>query len=280
MTALFALVRAAHFASLLTVFGAQALLAQTGAATDDRLKRLLRGAAVAALASAILWFVFAAAGMAGHLSATVLATVVAGTAFGHVFVARAVLLALLTWLARRRGTHALPALIAGVALALLGLTSHPAVEGAISVFAIRAAFDALHLLAAGYWTGGLVVLAFTFLPRAQEGAVTLLRRFSGTAAAAVVLLLAAGTINAVVLLDMPGMEWSGTYTALLAAKVVLAFVMVALALTNRFSLLPGLQKGEAEAAETLPFTVLAELGAALTILVLVGFLGLTAPMQM
>ena len=124
------------------------------------------------------------------------------------------------------------------------------------------------------------MLSFALLPRPQDGAVTLLRRFSTTAAAAVALLLLAGTINAVVLLDMPGMAWSGTYTGLLAAKVVLAFAMVALALTNRFSLLPGLEKGEAEAAETIPVMVLAELGAALAILVLVGFLGLTAPMQM
>ena len=56
--------------------------------------------------------------------------------------------------------------------------------------------------------------------------------------------------------------------------------MVALALTNRFGVLPALAQGDREAADTIPLTVLAEFGAALAILLIVGFLGMTAPMQM
>ena len=76
------------------------------------------------------------------------------------------------------------------------------------------------------------------------------------------------------------MNWSGTYVTWLAVKIVLAAVMVALALTNRFGVLPGLARGEAEAQDTIPLTVLAELGCAVLIVIIVGFLGLTAPMEM
>ncbi len=93
-------------------------------------------------------------------------------------------------------------------------------------------------------------------------------------------LVAAGTASAIVILDVPGMRWSDTYVAWLAVKIVLAGLMVALALTNRFGVLPALARGEAEAQDTIPLTVLAELGAALLILLIVGFLGVTAPMQM
>jgi putative copper resistance protein D len=96
----------------------------------------------------------------------------------------------------------------------------------------------------------------------------------------VAVLLLAGTVNAVAILNVRGMPWTDTYVTWLAIKIVLAMVMVALALTNRFGVLPALARGEREAAETIPLTVLAELGAALAILLIVGFLGVTAPMQM
>jgi len=62
--------------------------------------------------------------------------------------------------------------------------------------------------------------------------------------------------------------------------LALAAIMVALALTNRLGVLPGLMHGEADAAETLPLTLSAELIVAGLILLCVGFLGLTAPMAM
>jgi len=96
----------------------------------------------------------------------------------------------------------------------------------------------------------------------------------------VAVLVAAGAANGVFILGQQGMPWNGTYVTLLALKIVLAAVMIALALTNRFGVLPALARGEDEAQDTIPLTVSAELGAAIAILVIVGFLGLTAPMQM
>ena len=74
------------------------------------------------------------------------------------------------------------------------------------------------------------------------------------------ILVVAGTLNGIAILDTRGMAWSDTYLTWLAVKLVLAGLMIALALTNRFGVLPGLARGEAEAAETLPLTVFAELG--------------------
>ncbi|MEI9991244.1 MAG: CopD family protein [Rhizomicrobium sp.] len=288
MTLLFALVRAIHFASLTTVFGASALLAQARriGVTDEHLRKTLMAAAWATPASAILWLCFVGGEMTGDAAAgfepSVAATVIAHSFYGHVFLARVVPLIGLALLCLRGGGYALKAVVAGLALAGLGLTSHAASAGSPQSGYLGAAIDALHLLAAGFWIGGLVVIMPQIVPRIRDTArlVALLTMFSRWGVVSVAVLIAAGTANAVFILDMPGMAWSGTYVTWLAVKIVLAGLMVALALTNRFGVLPALARGDREARDTIPLTVLAELGAALLILMIVGILGLTAPMQM
>jgi len=288
VTLLFALVRALHFASLTTVFGASALLAQSAGigVTGERLRRTLSLAAFVALASALLSLCFVTGEMTGDFAIgfapSAMATVVTSTAYGHVFLLRAVLLIGLALLCLGSGRNAMKAIVAGGALALLGLTSHAAAAGSPRFEYLRAAIDALHLLCAGFWIGGLAVLVPELLPRIGDTVrlVALLRLFSRWGAASVAVLVAAGTANAVLILDVPGMRWSDTYATWLAVKIVLAALMVALALSNRFGVLPALARGDAEAGDTIPLTVLAELGAALLILLIVGFLGVIAPMQM
>ncbi|HEY0107234.1 MAG TPA: CopD family protein, partial [Rhizomicrobium sp.] len=165
---------------------------------------------------------------------------------------------------------------------LVALASHAAAAGAPGLRALRTANDAVHLLAAGFWVGGLAVLVPEIVPRVRDAGqlVALLRLFSRWGTASVAVLVLAGTLDAVAILSSADMGWSGAYIGLLATKIVLAAVMIALALTNRLAVLPALARGEKEAAETIPLTVLAELGGALAILVIVGFLGLTAPMRM
>ena len=288
MTLLFALVRTLHFASLTTVFGASALLGQSAGIGVDggRLRKTISAAAFVALATAILCLGFVAGEMTGDpilgISPSVVAAVVTSTSYGHVFVVRLALLIGLALLCLGGGAHLLKAVVAGAALALLGLTSHAAAAGSPQSEYLRAAIDALHLLAVGFWIGGLVVLVPEIVPRIRNTArlVTLLGLFSRWGVLSVAVLIAAGTANAVVILDVPGMRWSNTYVTWLAVKIVLAGLMVALALTNRFGVLPALARGDTEAQNTIPLTVLAELGAALAILLIVGYLGLTAPMQM
>jgi copper resistance protein D len=288
VTALFAIVRALHFASLMGLFGASALLAQAGGLglPRERLRRPFATAAAVALATAVLSVGFVGGEMMGGDASgfrlDVFATVAFHTGYGHVFLARFALLAGLTWLCAAQARPRNLALTAGAALVLVSLTSHAAAAGPPMLFYARAANDAVHLLTAGFWVGGLALIAPEVAPRIADRArlVALLQLFSRWGVVSVALLLTAGTIDAVTILTMQGMRWSQTYISLLAVKIVLAVVMVAMALVNRSSILPALERGDREAAQTIPLTVLAELGAALAILTIVGFLGLTAPMQM
>jgi putative copper resistance protein D len=284
VTAVFAIVRALHFASLMTVFGASALLYQARAifAAGAKLRRALLLGSLLAMAAAVLCLCFVAAEMSGGalFDPGVLVTVTTQTTYGHVFIARLALLAVLCLLCLG-SNDLLKAAVAGTALGLLGLVSHAAAAGPAQYEYARAATDTVHLLCAGFWVGGLVVLTPEALaPRDLPRLIALLRLFSRWGAISVALLLAAGIANGVFILGVPGMPWNAAYVIWLAVKIVLAAVMVALALTNRFGVLPGLARGEREAEATIPLTVIAELSCATLILLIVGFLGLTAPMAM
>jgi putative copper resistance protein D len=283
VTTLFAIVRALHFASLMTAFGAAMLLALAAPLGVDgaRLRRALISCAVFATATAILWLGFVTQEIAGSALPDAMAAVATKSFYGEVFLVRLVLLLGLCAAMTRAKAFGLKALLAGLALAALGLTSHAAAAGNDAYALPRAINDALHMLTAGFWLGGLVVLATEVLARPRDGARTigLLRLFSRYGTAAVAILLVSGTLNAIAILDV-AMAWSQGYVTLLAIKIVLAGLMVALALTNRFGVLPGLEQGEPEAAETIPLTVVAELSCAVLIVTLVGFLGQMPPMRM
>ncbi len=287
MTAAFALVRALHFASLMGVFGTAALLFQAcGVADAAPWRRPLAAAALLALATAAANLCFAAAEVTGDPAAAIdiraLATVVTQTAYGHILLLRLLALAGLLLVCLADGAFALKTALAGAALALLGLTSHAAASGPPQYAYARAGVDALHLLTAGFWVGGLAVLVREVMvrPRNMARLIALLRLFSRWGAVSVAVLIAAGAANAVLILGQGGMRWSQVYVTWLAVKIVLAALMVALALTNRFGVLPGLARGDKEAADTIPLTVIAELSCAAAILLVVGFLGVTAPMEM
>ena len=214
----------------------------------------------------------------------VLQQIALGTLFGRLALARCALFVtvlIVVWL-RPVLTEAAVSVLAGAALVLLGWTSHAAAAVAADYNALFAVSDALHLLAGGFWIGGLVALIPSVMAKTDDKTelVARLRLFSRWATGAVALLILAGTANAIAILDFRGMRWSVAYLTWLAVKLVLAGIMVALALTNRFAVLPGLIRGEADAAETLPLTLSAELAGAGLILLCVGFLGLTAPMDM
>lgn len=287
MTIAFALIRALHFASVMTIFGATTFqFLSRRILRDSRLRGALAAISVVALLSAVLSLCLASVQMTGDPDAMfdiqVISTVAAQTLYGNIFLVRLALLVGLVLLCVADAAPALKATVSGVALALLALTGHAAAaQGAQFKYAL-AAVDALHLLTAGFWIGGLVALIPSAMARPLDVPmlVQLLRLFSRWGMAAVAILMVAGTVNGIAILDTHGMAWSRAYLTWLAIKLVLAGLMIALALTNRFGLMPGLARGEKEAAETVPLTLFSELGCAALILLAVGFLGLTAPMQM
>lgn len=291
MTGLFAITRALHFFSAMTLFGASAfgLLLRSRLQRETGLPRSLFAlCAAVALLTSLLTIGFVADQMTGSADAifdpALWGTVARDTLYGELALLRAVLFLtflLCAWL-RPEWTLRAGAILGGGALILLGPTSHASRSVAAEYVYLLAANDSVHLLAGGFWLGALVALLPATLakPRDIPELLTRLRLFSAWGMVAVSLLVMAGTANAVAILDMQGMRWSESYLDWLAIKLVLAAVMIALALTNRFGLLPAMARGDTEAGETLPWMLLAELSCAGLILLAVGILGLTAPMQM
>jgi putative copper resistance protein D len=291
VTIFFAITRALHFVSVMMLFGASAFgwLLRAKLKTESRLPRALFALCTAvALVTIVLSLGFVASEMTDNPGAifdgSVVGQVVRETLYGQLALVRFALLALVlpvVWL-RPKWLPEGGTMLAGSALVLLGPTSHASAAVVEPYKYVFAANDGVHLLAGGFWIGGLVALLPAILAKPIDlvHLTAALRLFSRWAMGAVALLVVVGSANAIAILDFRGMAWSLSYLSLLALKLVLAAVMIALALTNRFGLMPGLARGESEAAQTLPFTVIAELGCALAILLVVGILGLTSPMAM
>lgn len=288
MTFLFALVRAAHFLSLMTIFGAEAfrlLLVRLNPPPRSRVPdSVFEWAAIIALVTALLWFLLTTAQATGDPSAMfdshTVWTMATATSFGPFFVARIVACGALCVTVFGPRTRTARLFLSGFALADIAFTGHVAASGPSFVW-LRVANDATHLLAAGFWMGALVELVpFAIANRASpDTLVPPLKMFSGWGMIAVALLILAGAVNTVMILYVEPQRWSPTYLTLLALKITLAGFMVALALVNRFSLLSGIRDGHPEAERNLIGSVVTELATGVIVVVIVGFLGLIAPLN-
>lgn len=271
MTTLAALGRALHDASLMALFGSACLLTLLDAKVPElafESRALAKGrriAAVAALASAPVWLI----GMPGAVRG------VTSSLAGQVLLGRLMLLVLLlaaVWSGRRRAA----AWLAGGALVGIAATGHTAGASPPGMTFIGAANDSIHLLTAAYWIGGLAVLVAMLAERPKAArlreAVAL---FAEWGMITVALLVMTGIINAaMVLLGTPGHD-DLLYAALLALKIILALVMIALAIGNHIRLLPHLaQKG---VAAQLKRRAGWELGLGLTVVGLAALLTLLSP---
>lgn len=266
------------------LFGAASLSALLRARLPGLpLPRLFAGrasAAVLALVAAILSFAFTAAQMAGDAALitdpATLRLAASATLFGHVFLLRTALLLVLLVAILRGAPDRLIAVIAGVALAARVVTSHAAEAGPAQFAVIGVAADALHLLTAGFWIGGLVLLAALFARRPPQLAQAI-GIFAEWGMIAVAVLLMTGMLNAATILlggdghDMP------LYLAVLAAKLACVAAMLALALINHFRLLP--RFADPHAAHRLSVNVRRELALGLLAVLLASLLGLLPPVS-
>jgi putative copper resistance protein D len=150
--------------------------------------------------------------------------------------------------------------------------------------------DILHLIAASIWLGGLVPLVMLMRWMIQsideDGVITLLdvlRRFSSLGLIVVATLVATGALNTYFMLGSFGALFAGDYGRVLMAKLGLFIVMVAFAAVNRLILTPGLGSAAADparavhAARRIHLNALIEIGVGITIIALVGWLGIIAP---
>jgi copper resistance protein D len=142
------------------------------------------------------------------------------------------------------------------------------------------AVQAVHVLAAGAWIGGLFPLTSTLFSaqRSDAPAATFatVRRFSSIAIAAVVAILATGVVN--VLLLKPALVLTSLYARVLGLKLTLVTAMIALAIFNRVHLTRRLNTPSGrEAMRALIRTAVCEGALGFTILAAVAWLGLLDP---
>jgi copper transport protein len=141
-------------------------------------------------------------------------------------------------------TWALAAPVAALAL-LPGLGGHAGVQDPVAVLLPA---NALHVLAAGAWIGGLAVLVAA-LPAATRRLEppdrsrllsATVGRFSGLAPAAVAVLLAGGIAQSLLELGAVGDLWDTAFGRAIAIKAALVVVLLALGALNRRRTLPRL----------------------------------------
>jgi putative copper resistance protein D len=246
--------------------------------------RLFVVAAPLALVSGIVWFCVIAGEMSvdwkGSFDPATLELAGSATRFGRIFLVRLIGMTALCvmCLAARKAASWPVAILAALLLVSLAPVSHAAANGgAIPIF--RAANDGMHLLAAGFWLGGLVILALLIGRYWSEAAALIgpLRIFSGWGAAVVALLVLTGVINALTILPLAAMTIRNPYFDLLLLKIALAAAMIGLASLNRWRFAPALPDGGERGVRHLARSVGLELFLGVSIVAVVGYLGTMAP---
>jgi putative copper export protein/mono/diheme cytochrome c family protein/peroxiredoxin len=217
-------------------------------------------AIIVGLLSGLTWLPLQAAAMSGETvsdaaTPAILGAVLRHTQFGNVLLLRLVLgfimaVALVPCraergLAMQRALFAIAALAAAGGFASLAWAGHAVTTPGI----LHLAADAAHLLAAGVWLGGLVVLGVLFgaawrrIEPSWVGAVAeATRRFSLIGIACVGTLLATGIVNSWFLVGSIPALVGTEYGHLLLVKLALFTLMVGLAAINRFRLTPRLDQ--------------------------------------
>ena len=309
-------VRAIHFAATLSMAGVvfflafvagPALRAAAGrepavALVRRRLARIAWCSLALAVVTGVAWLVLLAAQMserplAAMWSEDVVRTVLFDTDFGHVWLARSALAALLamalypsyftaTRTAQWRRGMALTC--AAALVAALAFAGHAA-AGTGGEGLIQQGADMLHLLAAAAWVGALVPLAVLLGAAAAdrgESSLAMARtatlRFSTLGIVSVATVLATVLLNGWELAGSPAALFGTPYGRLLLAKVALFLLMVAVAAVNRLRLTPRLVHDldasvRRETLRQLRDNSLIEASVAAVILVIVGVLGTLPP---
>lgn len=253
------------------------------------------GLALIAL-SGIAWLVLQTSAMSGRPLGEALAdgliwVVLSQTHFGAVSIVRGAILVLLVvslilpW-TRFRWFGA--PMLSAVLVAAIAWTGHAA--GTVGrIGPIHLAADALHLLAAGAWSGGLVALLLLLREPArhknQNGpsiALHAAQRFSALGIISVGVLLATGLINSWILVGSLRGLVGTDYGQLVLLKVALFAAMLSVAAVNRMRLTPRLgdppgSLPQVEALRKLKRNIVIEIVIGLGVFAVVGVLGTLHP---
>jgi copper transport protein len=173
---------------------------------------------------------------------------------------------------------------AGAAVVLaaigLGITSHAALAEPIAV-----SYPAylVHIVAAAFWFGSLPLLAAALAREPLAKAQAIVARFSTLAVWGVVALLIAGVVLTLAqtgpnLSVWAGPAWTyGGYGWLLAAKLALVAIVLALAIRNKRALTPLLMRRKAEAPMRLRLSIAWEAAVMAAVIALAAALGSSVP---
>jgi len=297
-------VRAIHFAATALVTGslvfrmgvAKPALRLDQAAGKGLWTQSLRIAWIAlavALVSGVIWLLLQAVSMSGlpfgeAMTSQVLSTVVNQTQFGLVTEIRSALaIVLAACLACDRFPLAgWLALAAGLGLtAAIAWTGHAgSTPGELGDLHLAA--DALHLVAAAAWIGGLVPLVLLLAAVRRHHAVAsaslardAAQRFSTLGIVSVATLMATGVVNSWILVGSVHALLVSEYGQLLTLKLVVFAAMLAFAAANRVWLTPQLVSSgsEPEALRQLTRNSVVEIALGFAIFAIVGVLGTMHP---
>jgi putative copper resistance protein D len=300
-------VRTIHFAATATMAGAlmfRAVVAepslrsaeQVDLIVDRRIRALVWICVALSIASGVAWLLLQTSAMSGEtyskaLMSGALVIVLNETQFGLVMKIRLVfVLVLAVCLAYDRFPPVRwlglgSSLCLTVAIAWTGHAgSTPYQLGYLHLTA-----DALHLLAASAWTGGLVSLVLLLAATASHQVETraaleldAVRRFSSLGIVSVATLVGSGIVNGWILVGSFRGLGATTYGRVLMLKVAIFLIMVSVATVNRFFLAPRLALsggGDAQRkwAHGLRRNALVEIVLAFLVFAVVGLLGTLHP---
>ncbi|WP_018317134.1 copper homeostasis membrane protein CopD [Bradyrhizobium sp. WSM2793] len=290
------LVRFVHYGASLVLFGLVLfpLYAYPPVAGRAGLRApaISRSVSLLVLVSGIAWFIGVAASMTDEgMSWDTARFFVTETSFGTVSLLRlGASLAAVAILALRFELHTkkLDLVLVAVCAILLGslaAVGHTQVEDG-QARAAHTFSDALHLLAAGAWLGGLVgLLRLTFASLYGNGptgqACEAAYRFSTMGYTAVAILVVSGLVNSWFLVGSLTNLVATAYGRLLLLKLVLFAAMLGFAGLNRFFVVPTLLRsasaGSKGGLRRLLINMVAELSLGSAIVLIVSLLGTTEP---
>jgi putative copper resistance protein D len=245
--------------------------------------RLTCALAALALVSAGLELMAMAANMGDSLGSAldpqVLSAAVADTTFGRVWLGRIFLaIALLTLTLRARpGRDRAILTLSGLSLASIALTGHSALPGG-GLGGLHRLADAVHLIAAGWWIGGLLALALSAQTLGSK-ATRVLKRFSRLGYVAVAAIVLSGLVKSLILIAPLDRLVTTAYGWTLLIKLAVFAGMGALALCNRVWITPRLAQGDRPTVwlRRLKTQVILEFALGIVLLAVVGALGAMSP---
>jgi putative copper resistance protein D len=283
--AVLAATRFAHFAAIGLLFGLASFPFYGACAADanHRLVRSLKICAILSVVTLLLELDAMAANMGGSPGSAfdpqILRAGLTGTVIGQIGLARLGLaLAIMVFALRLQSGKKVWLVGASAALlASVALTGHSSIPGG-AIGVVHEIADAIHLLAAGWWIGGLCALVL--MARSLGGQIAVvLARFSRIGYAAVLAIVATGVFKSVPVLGSFSALTRTAYGWVLLLKVALFGLMGALALSNRLQITPALEQGKDRSRwmGRLALQVSVEFGLSLAVLLVVGVLGAMQP---